>query len=168
MGSGIGRHLLAVGESPAANGWHKSGRAFFTVDGKTVPTGRNFLINLEQIDDRLDLENISFTEIAKCFVGTDRSKLHACATLVWPHFIEQLIYVQPKLVILLGQKTTEIFNLLAGTTLTVGQMESVKIADKSYSILPLYHPSPLNPRRIQNAQFINDGIVEIRKLLGVK
>jgi len=155
-----------VGESPAANGWRKSGRAFFTVDGKTVPTGRNFLVNLRQIDDRLDLEKVSFTEIAKCFIGTDRGKLHGCATATWPHFIEQLIYVQPKLVILLGQKTTEIFNFLAGTALIVGRMESVKIADKTYNILPLYHPSPLNPRRVQNEEFINSNIAEIRRLLG--
>lgn len=168
LGSGSGRYLLAVGESPAVNGWLKSGRAFFTMDGKVVPTGKNFLINLRQMDDDLDLENISFTEIAKCFIGNNRKKLHICAAKVWPHFIEQLNYVKPKIIILLGKNTTDIFNFLAGTLLTIGQIQKVKISGKSYNILPLYHPSPLNPRRVQNVEFINGNIKEIRRLLGVK
>ena len=166
IGDGWGRHLLAVGESPAGN-WCKSGRAFFTTEGKVVPTGKNFLINLKQIDDNLDLENITFTEISKCFLAANRKKLHSCASKTWPHFIEQLNYIQPKIIILLGKKTTEIFNILAETSLIVGQIQQIRLSDKSYFILPLYHPSPLNPKRVQNVEFINDNIKEIRKLMEI-
>jgi len=167
IGDGVGRYLLAVGESPAGNGWRKSGRAFFTTSSKVVPTGKNFLINLKQIDDCLSLENISFTEIAKCFVADNRKILHACASKTWLHFIEQLNYVKPKLIILLGQKTTEIFNFLADTSLEVGVIKEVKLSNQKYFVLPLYHPSPLNPRRVMNVDFIDKNKVLIRKLLGI-
>ena len=167
VGDGSGRHLLVVGESPASN-WRESGRAFFTVEDKIVPTGKNFLINLKQIDDRLDLENISFTEISKCFICNNRKKLQACALKTWPHFIEQLNYIKPNLIILLGKETTTIFNFLAGSSLEIGRIQKVSLFEKTYSILPLYHPSPLNPKRIQNIGFINDNIKEIKKLLEMK
>lgn len=165
VGVGIGKHILAVGESPAANGWLKSGRAFFTVDGKIVPTGKNFLINLRQIDDDLDLEKISFTEIAKCFVANNRGKLMTCAAKTWPHFVQQIEYIDPKIIIILGKKTTEIFNTLAKAELQVGVLQKVDISGKKYVILPIYHPSPLNPRRVQNVEFISDNLSVIRNLL---
>ncbi len=168
VGEGIGRHLLVVGESPADKGWRKSGRAFFTIDGKVVPTGRNFLTNLKQIDKILDLENISFTEISKCFIGSNRKKLQACALKTWPHFIEQLNYIKPKLIMLLGKETTAIFNNLANLSLDIGRIQKVNLFEKTYSILPLYHPSPLNPKRSQNVEFINDNIKEIKKILETK
>ncbi len=168
VGEGVGQHLLVVGESPADKGWRKSGRAFFTVEGKVVPTGKNFLINLKQIDDRLDLENISFTEISKCFIGNNRKKLQSCALKTWPHFIEQINYIKPSLIILLGKETTAIFNLLAGSSLDIGRVQKVNLFDKKYSILPIYHPSPLNPKRIQNIDFIDDNIKEIRILLEIQ
>ena len=164
LGSNQGRRLLVVGESPADN-WLKSGRAFFTMGGKIVPTGKNFLINLKQIDSKLDLENISFTEISKCFVAGNRKKLHVCAAKTWSHFIEQLNYVQPKLIILLGQKTTEIFNYLAATSLTLGHIQKVGISSKKHYILPLYHPSPLNPKRVKNDVFVKNNRTKIRELL---
>jgi uracil-DNA glycosylase family 4 len=167
VGTGISRQLLVIGESPASN-WRMSGRAFFTVDGKIVPTGKNLLINLKQIDDRLDLENISFTEISKCFICNNRKKLQACALKNWPHFIEQLNYIKPKLIILLGKETTAIFNLLAGSSLDIGRVQEVNLFEKFYSVFPLYHPSPLNPKRSQNVEFINDNIKEIKKLLEIK
>lgn len=166
IGNGCGRYLLAIGESPADN-WRKSGRAFFTPKGKVVPTGKNFSINLKQIDNCLDLENISFTEISKCFIGANRKKLHSCALKTWPHFIEQLNYIGPKIIIILGKKTTEVFNILAETSLIVGQIQQIKILDKSYFILPLYHPSPLNPKRIQNIEFIEDNKIKIRNILNL-
>lgn len=165
IGKGIGKNILAVGESPAGNGWRVSGRAFFTPDGKVVPTGKNFLINLKQIDENLELENISFTEIAKCFVANNRRILRSCAAKVWPHFISQIEYINPKLIILMGKHTTEIFSDLAGVKLDIGQIARVKINDKEYSVLPIYHPSPLNPLRKENEKFINHNALQIRKLV---
>lgn len=164
-GSGFGRKLLVVGESPALNGWMKSGRAFYTVDGKVVPTGRNFLINLKQINQGLELEDISFTEISKCYIGSNRNKLMNCASKTWPHFIEQINYINPKLIILLGKKTTEIFNKLAETDLIVGDIQQINISDNLVNIMPIYHPSPLNPKRKQNTDFIDANLLEIGRLL---
>ena len=41
LGSGAGTKILILGESPAPNSWRLSGRAFYTVEGKLLPTGRN-------------------------------------------------------------------------------------------------------------------------------
>lgn len=165
IGKDIGRGLLAVGESPALNGWMKSGRAFYTPDSKIVPTGKNFLINLKQIDQGLMLDNISFTELSKCYIGTNRNKLDACAQKTWGHFVQQVNYVNPNLIILLGKKTTEIFNKLANTNLAIGELTQIKLSNSNYCILPIYHPSPLNPKRIQNVDFINNNLESIRQLL---
>lgn len=165
IGSGIGRNLLVVGESPALNGWIKSGRAFYTLDGKIVPTGKNFLINLKQIDQKLELDNISFTEISKCYIGSNRNKLMNCATKTWPHFIGQIEYICPSLMILLGKRTTEIFNKIAETDLTIGDIQKIRISNQLLNILPIYHPSPLNPKRVQNIDFFEINKLKIRKIL---
>jgi uracil-DNA glycosylase family 4 len=165
IGSGAGKNLLAVGESPAANGWRKSGRAFYTTTDKLVPTGKNFLVNLQQIDQNINLENINFTEIAKCFVANNRKILDSCASKTWPHFNQQISFVAPKLIILLGKRTTDIFNGLANVSLVIGELQTIRISDVTYSILPIYHPSPLNPKRIHNAEFVDKNVVKIRELL---
>jgi len=165
IGSGAGKNLLAVGESPAANGWYKSGRAFYTVTGKIVPTGKNFLANLQQIDPGINLENIYFTEISKCFVANNRKALDLCASKTWGHFISQIQHVSPTLIILLGKKTTDMFSKLVGAQLTIGVLQKIEIPGKKYHILPLYHPSPLNPKRVQNTEFIEKNMAQIHKLL---
>ncbi|PKL31415.1 hypothetical protein CVV43_02815 [Candidatus Saccharibacteria bacterium HGW-Saccharibacteria-1] len=165
IGNGIGQGLLVVGESPALNGWMKSGRAFYTLEGKIVPTGKNFLVNLKQISPDLELGNISFTEISKCYIGTNRNKLDNCAKKTWPHFIEQIYYVNPNLIILLGKKTTDIFNKLATLDLKVGELTDFKIGGNVRNVLSIYHPSPLNPRRVQNVEFIDSNLTKIKQLL---
>lgn len=165
IGSGIGRGLLVIGESPALNGWMKSGRAFYTTEDKIVPTGKNFLVNLKQINSVLELDNISFTEISKCYIGSNRNKLIKCASKTWPHFIEQINYINPNLIILLGKKTTEIFNKLANTSLVIGDMQRIEISDNLFNFLPIYHPSPLNPKRVQNIDFIENNKSAINRLI---
>ncbi|MDP3446405.1 MAG: uracil-DNA glycosylase family protein [Ignavibacteria bacterium] len=165
IGNGIGQSLLVVGESPSLNGWMKSGRAFYTIEGKVVPTGVNFLVNLKQISPDLELGNISFTEISKCYIGINRNKLDNCAKKTWPNFIEQINYVNPNLIILLGKKTADIFNKLTTLDLKVGELTNIKIDDKVRNILPIYHPSPLNPKRIQNVEFIDSNLTKIKQLL---
>lgn len=166
VGSGIGKAILAIGESPAGNGWRKSGRAFFTLDGNMVPTGKNFLVNLQQINPGLNLENISFTEIAKCYVANNRNLLEKCASATWSHFVEQVQYVNPKLIVILGKRTTEIFNKLAGVSLGVGTIGQARIGQTAYSVLPIFHPSPLNPKRNHNRQIFEDNMQNIYSVLG--
>lgn len=165
IGNGIGRGILAIAESPAANGWRKSGRAFYTPAGKLVPTGKNFLENIKQIDSGLELGDISFTEIAKCFIAGNRKKLDVCAAKTWPHFISQIQHVNPKIIILLGKNTTDIFNRLADTSLTVGKLTKISLSEQEYAVLPIYHPSPANPRRSMNKNIIEANKIEVIKLL---
>jgi len=165
IGTKKGRSLLAIAESPAANGWRKSGRAFYTPEDKLVPTGKNFLANLKQIDENMELGDISFTEIAKCFIANNRKQLDECAAKTWPHFISQIKLVNPKIIIILGQKTTDIFNKLAGTNLTVGKISEIELAGTKHFVLPIYHPSPANPKRALNAGIIEANLESIKKLL---
>lgn len=162
MGRGLGHQILVVAESPAANGWYKSGRAFYTVEGKVVESGKNLLECLKLIDKTLTLETISFTEIAKCFVAGNRKNLDLCAKKTWPHFLKQIDYIKPKVIIILGQKTTDIFNQLAGTDLSVGKITRLEIANLKPMVLPLYHPSPANPKRRYNKEIITTNLAEIK------
>lgn len=165
LGKGQGRNILAIAESPSANGWRKSGRAFYDTAGKLVPTGKNFLDNLKQIDSCLSIQDVSFTEIAKCFINNDRKKLDICAAKTWPHLLKQIDFADTRLIILLGKKTTDIFNKLAGFDLKVGDISQVTLADRNYFILPIYHPSPANPSRALNKEIIQKNIDLIRKII---
>ena len=72
LGSGRGSRVLILGESLAENGWRKSGKAFYTPDGRLLPTGKRLNMLLEKLG--LSLEQCCFTELAKCF-NLDQSDL---------------------------------------------------------------------------------------------
>lgn len=166
VGKGLGKKVLVIGESPAPNGWRITGHAFVTSEGKIVPTGKELQKVLFEIDNRLDIHNISFTEIVKCFVGNNRSKLHTCAEKTWDHFLSQIEFIKPSLIILLGKKTTEIFNDLSDERLVVGELKDVKISETShFSILSLYHTSPMNPKRSINYEIVANNVVEIKRII---
>jgi uracil-DNA glycosylase family 4 len=165
LGKGKGRHILAIAESPSVNGWRKSGRAFYDSAGRLVPTGKNFLDYLKQIDGKFNISNVSFTEIAKCFINNDRKKLDACAAKTWPHLLKQIDFANPRLIILLGKKTTDIFNKLSGSDLDIGDIREITLKDRSYFIFPIYHPSPANPSRALNKEIIQKSVEFIRKLI---
>jgi len=144
LGSGKGSRILVVGESPAPNGWRVSGKACYTPEGKLLPTGRNLNKLLDQFG--LSVEICAFTELAKCYVGKDRKLLDACCQGCWPIFLEQLELIDPTLVIVMGVKTTAIFNSLADSDLKVGTVSKVSLEGRDYTILPIYHPSPIAPK----------------------
>ena len=143
LGTGKGRKVLIVGESPAPNGWRKSGRAFYTQDSKLLPTGKNLNKILEKYG--LGVENCGFTELVKCFVGKDRYMLNTCGEKCWDIFTKQLRIYNFRFLIILGVKTLELFNKCANLSLKIGVIDNVKINDHTYTILPLYHPSPISP-----------------------
>lgn len=142
-GTGKGTSVLIVGESPAPNGWRLSGKACYTKEGKLLPTGSRLNEYLSPFD--LSVETCGFTELVKCFVGKNRHQLGSCAKATWPIFIRQLAKFHPKLVIILGVKTTQILNRLVNGNLRPGTIEEMNLDGNSYRILPLYHPSPINP-----------------------
>lgn len=151
-GIGRGEHILVVGESPAPNGWRVSGKAFYTIEGKLLPTGKRLNELLRTFD--LSVETCGFTELAKCIIGKNRHKLKNCSQKTWPIFTRQLSLLPIKLIILLGVKTTEIFNKLAKTELSIGQISKIVIDNNKYVILPIYHPSPINPHGRKKNQAI--------------
>lgn len=142
-GTGKGKKVLIIGESPAPNGWRKSGKAFYTPEGKFLPTGRN--LNKLLIKYGLDVESCGFTELVKCFVGKDRKLLTSCGEKCWSIFVKQIVSVDPKFLIVLGVKTLELFNKLTKLNLKIGKIQKAKIEDRFYTILSIYHPSPISP-----------------------
>lgn len=151
-GTGRGKKLLIVGESPAPNGWRKSGKACYTPEGKLLPTG----IRLNELlkPYLLSVANCGFTELAKCHVGKDRKLLLSCSRKCWPIFIKQTDLVNSELILLLGIKTLEVFNKISGNTLQVGEIDKVKLGRNNFLILPIYHPSPINPHGKRKNQSI--------------
>ncbi len=155
-GTGKGKHILIVGESPAENGWRKSSKAFYNPDGKILPTGKRLNQLLSYLN--LSIEKCGFTELAKCFVGKNRKILDKCSKGCWPIFLKQLKTIDYKLIIILGVKTLEIFNKLCGVELKTGTLSKVKIDSKYYFILPIYHPSPINPHNQKRNQIIFESL----------
>ena len=142
-GLGQGKHILIVGESPAENGWRKSGKAFYNTDGKILASGKR--LNLLLSEFGLSVETCGFTELAKCFVGKNRKALFICSKGCWSIFLKQLRSEDYKLIILLGVQTLTIFNKLANLNLEIGKLQSSQFNGKTYNFLPIYHPSPINP-----------------------
>lgn len=142
LGKGNGQKLLIIGESPAPNGWILSGMACYRPDGKILPTGKRLNELLAQFN--LSVEVCGFTELVKCFVSK-RTELKECAEKCLPILFKQLQRTQYKLLIVLGVQTTKILSGIINQELTVGEIQNIKLNNKTYSILPIYHPSPINP-----------------------
>ena len=142
-GRGLGEKVLVVGESPAPNGWRRSGRAFYTPEGRLLPTGRNLNIALLPFD--LTVEQCGFTELVKCFVGKRRSQLLSCGVKCWPIFVRQVEGQQFILLILLGVETLAIWNKINDTEIPIGALSHTFFAGREVKILSLYHPSPISP-----------------------
>lgn len=143
LGSGDGKKILILGEAPAPNGWRKSGRAFYTVEGKLLPTGRN--LNKLLTPFNLNVEICGFTELVKCYPGKNRKLLESCGEKCWPILLKQLRENSFTLIILLGVKTLEIFSKLINQDIKMGTLTNVTIERKVYKVLPIYHPSPIAP-----------------------
>lgn len=142
LGSGQGGKLLIVGESPAPNGWILSGKACYRPDGKILPTGKRLNELLEPFD--LSVETSGFTELSKCFVSK-RTELESCGKKCFPIFLNQLRNKNYKLLIILGVQTTKILQKILNQDLPMGEIVDVQLGNKNYKVLPIFHPSPVNP-----------------------
>lgn len=141
LGTGIGKKVLILGEAPAPNGWRKSGKAFYTPENKLLPTGKN--LNKLLAPFGLAVETCAFTEVVKCYPGSNRQLLKNCGPKCWPILLRQIQTQDYALILVLGVKTTEILRLLVKQDLTIGQIARITIGVKTYNILPIYHPSPV-------------------------
>ncbi len=164
IGIGKGRNLLIVGESPAPNGWRKSGKACYTSKGKLLPTGKRLNELLEPY--HLSVDVCGFTELVKCHVGKDRKMLTSCSKKCWPIFLQQIKLTNSKLILLLGVKTLEIFNNISKNNLKIGKVAKTTLDNKSVLILPIYHPSPINPHgRIKNQIIFKSNKKVLQKII---
>ena len=164
IGIGVRSKILIVGESPAANGWILSGKAFYNDKGKLVPSGVRLNKLLKSLN--FSLEECSFTEICKCVIGNERNLLKTCGNKCWKIFVKQIKGNDFKLIIPLGLETLRIFNNQLTSHYEVGKLAEIKIKNKDYYFLPLFHPSPINPRGLErNLKIVKEGREEMLKIL---
>lgn len=152
--------ILFVGESPAKNGWILTGRAFYDSNGKLLPTGRVLNKLLEIID--LSIDDITFTEACKCHIS-DRKDLKKSSLNCLKYLEEQIKELNCKVVIPLGVHPTKILTdkNFKNFKEVAGEVFNKKIGDNEVLIIPIYHPSPINP----NGYKLNVPIFEkIKKL----
>lgn len=163
VGSGLGTSVLVVGESLAPNGWRKSGRAFYTLDGKLLPSGRNLNELLGEFG--LSIEMCGFTDLVKCYVGSSERLLRECGRKCWPIFERQVVEMQFTLIILLGAKTLSILNDAVQTSFTIGELATFSIGGQDRYLLPLYHTSPINAsNRSKNKAIMERWAPDLRRI----
>lgn len=137
--------ILIVGENPAKNGWIESGKAFYSSKGKLQASGR-VLEKLLQILN-LTLNDINFTEMCKCLID-DRKNLLVYSKNCFPFLIEQLQFLDIKIILTMGSFTTQMFlnQKIKKFCDYVGKTFELTFNNKNYLLIPIYHPSPLNPK----------------------
>lgn len=144
---GKNKNLLFIGESPAKNGWVRSGRAFTNPKGEIVPTGK--VLEKLLLIIGLKLEDVTFTEAVKCFVP-NRKLLKRYSENCKNILNKQISLLKPKLIIPLGEHPTKV---LIGNAIkfknfgeVVGKVQYIYIENEKYIVYPIYHPSPISPK----------------------
>ncbi|MFA5967293.1 MAG: uracil-DNA glycosylase family protein [Patescibacteria group bacterium] len=163
-GVGVGSKVLILGESLARNGWVNSGKAFYTPEGKLVPTGKR--LNEELAGLNLTLERCAFTEIAKCYIGNNRKILKSCGLRSGDHLLSQVSTYPIKIIFSLGVITKDILEEVFGVKLVIGEINPVVYQYKKLFILPLWHPSPASPHgHNKNLEIILNKRNKIKRIL---
>jgi uracil-DNA glycosylase family 4 len=159
-----GKKILILGESLAKNDWIKSGRAFYGINGKIAPSGKRLNEELSLLN--LSLDQCAITEIAKCYLGSNRKQLLNCGLLCGTHLIKQIKNFKIELVLSLGVSTKEVLQRIFNTNLPIGKITELTFKNKKYYFLPLYHPSPANPTgHKKNIEIITNNKKVINKIL---
>lgn len=137
--------FIIIGESPAKDGWIESKRAFYNTSGKLQGSGRILEKLLNLID--LSIPDIYFTECCKCIIE-DRKNLEKCSANCMPILIEQLNALPCDVILTMGLHPTQAIleTKIKKFADYVGKEFDVKLGTKTYKLVPIYHPSPLNPK----------------------
>ncbi|MBC2889990.1 YunG family protein [Gordonibacter massiliensis (ex Traore et al. 2017)] len=134
--------ILLVGEAPAPNGWRVSGKAFQSIDGKLIPSGKVLDDLLIEIGLRLD--DLSFTEAAKCFPSNGRirkANIAYCSSILK----SQISLFRPLVVVPMGANAIRaVMNKDVSASQVVG-CRFLFVEEANYCIIPIFHPSPANP-----------------------
>lgn len=152
--------FIIIGESPAKDGWIESKKAFYNIEGKLQASGRVLEKLLNNIG--LKIQDISFTECCKCIIE-DRSKLEVCSRNCLPFLIEQLNKLNCNLIVTMGLHPTQAIlkTKIKKFADYVGKEFDIQLGEKKYKLIPIYHPSPLNPKGYKGNVDIFDKIKEI-------
>ena len=136
--------ILIIGESPAKDGWIVSKKAFYNKDGKLQASGRvlDKLLSL----CNLTVEDISFTEVCKCVIS-DRKTLKKCCENCRPILLKQLENVECDIILTMGRYPTETIlrTKIKKLSDVVGKKFEINLGNSIKTVIPIYHPSPINP-----------------------
>lgn len=140
VSKGLSSDIVILGEAPANNGWRKSGRAWYDVNDKLLPSG----VILEKLLSiiNLKIEDTYFLEAIKCF-PLDRKNLPKCNQNCKQYLMKQLEVIKPKVVLALGDSATKAildikykkFSDIVGQEFYINDIK----------VIPIYHPSPISP-----------------------
>ena len=93
------------------------------------------------------VSNIYFTECCKCIIE-DRKTLDKCSNNCMTILIEQLTSLPCDIILTMGLYTTQAIlkTKIKKYADYVGKEFDIVLGDKKYRFIPIYHPSPLNPK----------------------
>ncbi len=138
--------FILIGESPAKDGWIISKRAFYNKEGKLQASGRVVQRLLKILN--LTIDDIYFTECCKCIIS-DRRQLDKCSQNCKPILLSQLSSLDVcKIILTMGKSPTQTLlnQKIEKFADYVGKTYKIKISNKEKLLIPIYHPSPLNPK----------------------
>jgi len=155
--------IVILGEAPANNGWRKSGKAWYDTEGKLLPSGK-VLQRLLAIRD-LTIEDTTFLEAIKCY-PLNRDNLKKCNLNCKDYLYRQLVILKPKLILSLGDSATKCILDIKYNKFkeVVGKKFNLNLGDISTVVIPIYHPSPVNPNSFKG----NEKIFQLCKKESIK
>ena len=133
MGDGnLDAKIVFIGEAPGKKE-DETGKPFVGASGKFLNE------MLESIG--LDREDVYITNIIKYRPPNNRDPKPAEKQEAWPYLLEQLDVIQPKAIVTLGHHSMEYF--LPGVAISDvhGREQQVKVDDRSFTLIPLFHPA---------------------------
>lgn len=153
-------NFIIIGESPAKDGWIESKKAFYNKFGKLQGSGRILEKLLNNIS--LSISDIYFTECCKCIIE-NRKNLEQCSKNCMPILIEQLNNLNCSIILTMGVHPTQAIlqTKIKRFSDYVGKEFDVELGGKVYKLIPIYHPSPLNPKGYKNNVPIFERVKEI-------
>lgn len=133
-------NILIIGESPAKDGWLKSGKAFYDTNGNLQATGKVLEKLLNLID--LNISDIAFTECCKCHIA-NRKILDECSQNCKNYLLEQIKQCSQTIILTMGIFPTQI--LLNTKIKKFKDYVGNRYKFDNKIIIPIYHCSPINP-----------------------
>ena len=132
--------IVILGEAPANNGWRKSGVAWYDVNHKLLPSG--VVLQKLLIEIGLKIEDTYFMEAIKCY-PKNRKYLTKCSHNCRNFLMKQLDIIEPKIVLSLGDFATK--SILDFKYKKFSDVVGKEFNINGYTVIPIYHPSPISP-----------------------